>query len=165
VSAKSKPSGIRQGKARHLVTEIILHCSATMTTGWFDDLSFAEKIAEITRWHTDPKPKGRGWRAIGYHWIIDRDGTLARGRQMTEIGAHVVGHNAGSIGICLIGGGGSSKRDRFLENFTREQDTAARRLIQQIKAATPITKISGHNEYAARACPGFFVPEWLQGVM
>lgn len=149
---------IYQGAARHPVNEIIVHCSAT-GPAWMQGARTSAKVAEIRRWHTQQN----GWKDIGYHWIIDRDGTVQPGRKETEIGAHVAGRNSGTIGICLIGGGSSKETDRFEQHFTRQQDEAIRRLIEQIKGRTRIQKISGHNEYAAKACPGFNVSKWLKG--
>lgn len=152
---------IYQGAARHPVREIIVHCSATRPD-WYKSLSLNAKRDEIRRWHTDPPPKGNGWKDIGYHWLIDRDGAVLSGRPETVIGSHVAGHNSGSIGICLIGGHGSSESDPFLRNFTAAQDVTLRQLIAGISARTRITKVSGHNQYAAKACPGFNVPAWVK---
>lgn len=139
----------------NVVDTIFIHCAATRPD-WMDDKPLAEKVAEIARWH-----KAKGWSAIGYHWIIDRDGAVSKGRPETAVGAHAQGHNTGSIGICLIGGHGSSENDAFAENFTPEQDMALRSLIEDIKTRTPIKRIRGHNEVAAKACPGFQVSRWL----
>lgn len=145
------------------IDTIFIHCSATRAD-WMISDSAAEKVAEIRRWHTDPRPKGRGWRDIGYHWVIDRDGTVVAGRKPeSRAGAHVRGHNTGSIGICLIGGHGSSEHDAFSENFTFEQDAALRRLISEIGTRHPISHVRGHNEVAAKACPGFQVSMWWAG--
>ncbi|WP_322893458.1 MULTISPECIES: peptidoglycan-binding protein [unclassified Yoonia] len=159
IAALSSIPGLKviyQGKARHVVDEIIMHCSATRPL-WMSDRTFAERFAEIRRWHV----KERGWRDIGYHWLIDRDGSILPGRAENVIGSHVMGQNSGTIGICLLGGHGSSERDRFSDNFTVAQDTAARWLIDDIKSRTTIKRVSGHNEYAAKACPGFQVAKWL----
>ncbi|MGR3471212.1 MAG: N-acetylmuramoyl-L-alanine amidase [Paracoccus sp. (in: a-proteobacteria)] len=148
---------IYQGSVRHPVREIIVHCAATQPD-WMAGRPLAEKVAEIRRWHTV-----KGWRDIGYHWIIDRDGKVLPGRAETEIGAHTVGRNSGTIGICLLGGHRSSETDAFLENFTQQQDMTLRQTIDAISLRTSITRISGHNEYATKACPGFNVPIWLKG--
>jgi len=145
-----------QGAARHPVDEIIVHCSATRPD-WYRSLSLQAKRDEIRRWHL-----ANGWSDIGYHWLIDRDGAVLSGRPETVIGSHVAGHNSGSIGICLIGGHGSSESDPFLRNFTAAQDVTLRQLIAGVSARTRITKVSGHNEYAAKACPGFNVPAWFK---
>ena len=141
---------IYQGTARYPVTEIILHCADTRPD-WMAGHPLVEKVAEIRRWHVQQ----RGWRDIGYHWVIDRDGAVSPGRRETEIGAHVEGHNRGTLGICLLGGYGASTEDPFAKNFTAAQAAAAKRLIGEIKWRTAIRKVSGHNDYASKACPGF----------
>jgi hypothetical protein len=62
----------------------------------------SEKVAEVRRWHV----QDRGWKDIGYHFLIDRDGTVAKGRPVEQVGAHTMDHNVGSIGISLFGGHG-----------------------------------------------------------
>ena len=143
---------ITQGTASYPVTEIILHCADTRPD-WMAGRPLSEKVAEIRRWHVQQ----RGWRDIGYHWVIDRDGKVAPGRPETEIGAHVEGHNRGTIGVCLLGGYGASADDPFEKSFTAAQATTAKRLIEEIKGRATIRKVSGHNDYAAKACPGFKV--------
>ena len=149
---------IYQGAAKHPVREIIVHCSATRPD-WMAGRPIAERVAEIRRWHL-----ANGWNDIGYHWIIDRDGKVLPGRKETVIGAHTVGRNSGTIGICLIGGFGSAETDRFSDHFTGQQDITLRQMIEAISTRTSIQRISGHNEYAAKACPGFNVPAWLKGL-
>jgi hypothetical protein len=147
---------IFQGSARYLVDEIVVHCSATLPA-WMAGQLLAAKVAEIRRWHVED----RGWRDVGYHYIIDRDGARATGRAETVIGAGVEGHNRGVLHVCLIGGHGSSSTDPFLRNFTAAQDADLRSLIADIRRRTTIARVSGHNEHAAKACPGFNVPAWL----
>jgi N-acetyl-anhydromuramyl-L-alanine amidase AmpD len=140
-----------------IVDTIWIHCSATRPE-WLAGSPLSEKVKEITRWHV-----AKGWATVGYHWIIDRDGTVAKGRDEGTRGAHVANHNIGSIGICLIGGHGSSENGKFLDSYTPEQENALRRLIDDIRGRAQITKIRGHNEVAAKACPGFNVKRWLEG--
>ena len=71
---------------------IVLHCSATK-----EGVPFG--IEDIDRWH-----RQRGFRKVGYHYVIEIDGEIRKGRDIAEIGAHVQGSNANSIGICYIGG-------------------------------------------------------------
>lgn len=115
----------------------------------------AEKVAEIRRWHVEE----RGWRDIGYHFLIDRDGTVATGRPIEQIGAHVRGHNRRTVGICLLGGHGSAVTDKFRDNFTREQRAAVATLIYDLRQKYGWLALRGHNDYAAKACPGFRVDE------
>lgn len=137
------------------INEIIIHCADT-PRDWKSTRPLSEKIAEIRSWHL-----ARGFSDIGYHWIIDRNGEIGRGRPESTMGAHVAGRNSHSIGICLLGGKGTTERDLFHQHFTSTQDLKLRALMKQIRARHSITKISGHNEYAAKACPGFRVGDWL----
>ena len=139
------------------INEIILHCAATKPD-WGANLTPQQQRDEIDRWH-----KANGWSGIGYHYIITRNGTVVPGRPIEKVGAHVKGHNTGTIGICLIGGHGSDANDAFADNFTAQQDFSARKLIDDLKEHFPsIKKITGHNQYARKACPGFQVSEWLK---
>jgi N-acetylmuramoyl-L-alanine amidase len=52
--------------------------------------------------------------------------------------------------------------DKFADNFTPAQDKELRVLIDEWQAKFPdIVKITGHNEYANKACPCFDVSKWL----
>ena len=140
------------------LNEIIVHATATRPD-WWSTRTTAQKVAEVKRWHV----QDRGWSDIGYHFLIDRDGKVVAGRPLQTVGAHTQGHNTGTIGISLFGGHGSAATDAFFENYTPQQDKALRDLITHLRASYPtITKVSGHNEYAAKACPGFNVPKWYK---
>ncbi|RVV99688.1 lysozyme [Mesobaculum littorinae] len=138
------------------ITGIILHCTATRPE-FMDGQTTATKADEIRRWHVE----GNGWSDIGYHYLVDRDGTVATGRPIDRTGAHVRGHNTGTIGISLLGGHGSAETDAFAEHFTDRQDTALRTLLADLQDRFGAVPITGHNDYAAKACPGFNVARWL----
>lgn len=140
------------------ITGIIVHCTATRPQ-WWEGKATAAKVAEIRRWHVEE----RRWSDIGYHYLIDRDGAVVEGRPITRDGAHVAGHNRGTIGVSLFGGHGSSETDLFEENYTPAQDRALRGLIDTLQGRYGPVPVTGHNEYSAKACPGFSVPEWLRG--
>ncbi|MEM9968474.1 MAG: N-acetylmuramoyl-L-alanine amidase [Pseudomonadota bacterium] len=147
------------------ISKIIVHCSATRPA-WMADVSTSAKVDEIRRWHT----VDRGWGDIGYNYVIDRDGTVMIGRDLDkdgdtfdDIGAHTGGHNARSLGICLIGGFGSAANDAFEDHFTEAQNLALRKLISDIEERLGNVAVTGHNDYAAKACPGFKVDRWLHG--
>jgi N-acetylmuramoyl-L-alanine amidase. len=131
------------------ITEIIIHCSATAEGKDFT-------VEDITRWH-----KARGFETIGYHYVVYRDGTVHLGRRLERKGAHCVGHNANSLGICYIGGcaaDGKTPKD----TRTVDQRIALIDLIKELKKQYPNATIHGHNEYAAKACPSFNVKEWIK---
>lgn len=138
------------------ITEIIIHCSATRPK-WMEEYSFAAQVAEIKRWHVEE----RGWSDIGYHYLISRQGKVVAGRPLKRDGVHVKGRNRGTIGICLIGGHGSTDRGKFLDEFTAAQEVALRQLLLDLRDRFGPVAITGHNQYAAKACPGFYVPHWL----
>ena len=123
------------------INKIIIHCSATKEGNNID-------AATIDRWHRD-----RGWRGIGYHYVIKLDGIIEYGRSIYESGAHVKNHNKGSIGICYIGG-----LDDYLDpkdTRTQEQKESLLYLLKTLKKMHPDATIHGHNEFAAKACPCF----------
>lgn len=139
------------------IDTIIVHCTATRPN-WWEDRRPEEKVNEIRRWHVAE----RGWADIGYHALIDRDGTIVEGRPIEKAGAHAQNHNAHSIGISLFGGHGGSQDDKFEDNFTPEQDRSLRKLIAQYRMEYPsITTVIGHNEVSPKMCPCFGVTEWL----
>lgn len=133
------------------VTEVIVHCSDT-PPDWMQGKTIIAKRDEIDRWH-----RLRGFRKIGYHYLIDRDGTTTVGRPPTEVGAHVIGHNSGTLGVCLIGGHSGAAADDFAQHFTSEQKLALCQLIGDIRKRARIVRVTGHNQYAAKACPCFNV--------
>lgn len=129
------------------IRRIIIHCSATkpgMDIG----------VKEITEWHL-----ARGWSTIGYHQVIRRSGDIEPGRSEHVAGAHVAGHNADSIGICLVGG--IDDKGRPDANFTRAQWAALEHLVKQHLVRHPGAKVSGHRDWTdAKACPSFDVRSW-----
>ena len=137
------------------INEIVVHCTATRPD-FMEGKPTSAKVAEVKRWHL-----ANGWSDIGYHFLVDRDGTVATGRPVSVTGAHVAGHNTGTIGISLFGGHGSAETDKFADHFTPAQDEALRELLASLMAKYGIKKVTGHNEYAAKACPGFKVAAWL----
>jgi N-acetylmuramoyl-L-alanine amidase len=140
------------------ITEISVHCAASRPS-WMAGRPGTEKVAEMRRWHMVE----RGWSDIGYHYVIDRDGQVYTGRPIERSGALVNREvNERAAGICLIGGHGASTNDAFEDHYTSEQDVALRQLIAELRAKYPsIKRVSGHNEYANKACPGFNVARWL----
>lgn len=123
------------------IKEIIVHCADTPEGR--DD-----KAADIKRWH-----KAQGWSDIGYHYIIDIDGTIEPGRPLETAGAHCTGHNANSIGICYIGGCDKDMKPK--DTRTDEQKAALLLLLKYLVAKYPGAKIYGHKDFAQKACPSF----------
>lgn len=55
-------------------------------------------VDTIRGWH-----KERGFLDIGYHYVIDVDGSIHKGRPVSKTGAHVEGSNQRNLGVCLVG--------------------------------------------------------------
>lgn len=126
------------------ITEIIVHCSATPEGKDFT-------VGQIRQWHLQ-----RGFRDIGYHYVIYRDGSIHAGRSVAEQGAHCTGHNRNSIGICYIGGvatDGKTPKD----TRTQKQKEALKKLLTSLHARYPQASLHGHREFAKKACPSFDV--------
>jgi len=133
----------------------VVHCTAT-NPSWYADKSAEDVVNEIRRWHVQE----RKWSDIGYSHIIHRDGVIALGRPIERKGAHTRGFNEHSVGIALVGGRGGCSDDAPLDHFTEAQMSSLRKLLDQLKNEHPITKVSGHNNFAKKACPCFDVEEW-----
>ena len=146
------------------ITKIILHCSDS-THGCVND---------IREWH-----KAKGWRDIGYHFVIcngyiDPDfylaplnGSIECGRVFDgdlvlfgkEIGAHALGYNQSSIGICLIGE----------KEFTQEQYHSVYRLIRSLmkKFSIHVSNVIGHYETEqahGKTCPNIDMADFRENV-
>lgn len=126
------------------INEIIVHCTATAEGKDFT-------VADIDRWH-----KAKGWKCIGYHYVVYRDGSVHEGRPVNEVGAHCYGHNQNSIGVVYIGGcaaDGKTPKD----TRTPAQKRGLLNMLAKLKKEYRLPKgsIHGHRDYAAKACPSF----------
>jgi len=139
---------------------LVYHCSAT-------EAGKDYSVEEITVWH-----KARGFRTIGYHFLIHLDGTIDIGRNIHEIGAHAKGKNRNSIGICYIGG---VKDGRPHDTRTTAQIHALRAIDRVLKSMFPEADSVGHRDLSVdlngdgviqrsewmKACPSFDVKTQL----
>jgi len=124
---------------------IIIHCSATPEGR---DVS----TDEIRSWHLD-----RGWSDIGYHFVVELDGTVNDGRPLEISGAHAKGHNSNSIGVCYVGGLDESGEPK--DTRTPEQEKALVELLENLKDQYPEAQIIGHRDVSDKDCPCFDASE------
>lgn len=139
----------------------VVHCTATPEGRDYS-------VQTIRGWH-----KQRGWADIGYHFIVHLDGRVSLGRPITKIGAHVQGHNTGSVGIVYVGGVDATGKPK--DTRTPAQKAALRRLLKDLVAECDITRICGHRDLSpdmngdgkispnewTKACPCFdAIPEY-----
>jgi len=117
--------------------KIILHTAAA---------PFDCSAAEINQWHIE-----KGWRGIGYHFVIRFNGLIEGGRALKFNGAHTIGQNHTGIGICLSG-------DQSIFDLTDSQKSSLKVLVDFLKITYKlgIGCVHGHYEYAPKACPGYF---------
>lgn len=172
---------------------IVIHCSATASGQSMG--AYPAKV--IDGWH-----KARGFKRdaaaakayipdlphIGYHYVVDLDGTVWRGRHRDEVGAHAWQFNAHSVGICLVGGAEREGRytaaqwdalDMLVLTEAAELGVPLLRPTRKATAAAPgyrmVMGICGHRELSPdkngsgliepfeflKTCPGFDVGAWL----
>ena len=117
------------------VTDIIVHCSATPE-------GRNVQLKDIDRMH-----KERGFNKVGYHFIVLLDGTIEIGRNLTEQGAHVSGHNENTIGVCYIGGMDENNK-KAKDTRTNHQKVSLFYLLNVLKKITKNAKISGHRDFS-----------------
>lgn len=117
-------------------------------------------VDEIRKWH-----KARGWSDVGYHFVIRRDGLIEVGRELSKTGAHVKGHNTGSIGICLVGGTEPDGQTPEA-NFEAVQMEALDRLLHHLTRQFDLSDadVYGHRDApgVTKACPAFDVAHWIE---
>jgi len=136
------------------IDAIVIHCSASK-----------DGVAK-SREQLEAEHKARGFRTIGYHYVVEPDGTLMVCRPEADVGAHVEGHNATTIGVCMIG---TQKWDR------RAWDTL-RSVVGSLKRKYPKARVCGHRDFSPdlnkngkvdrnewiKLCPNFDVATWVK---
>lgn len=117
------------------INRIIVHCSDS-------NQKVHDNVGVIETWH-----RQRGFRAIGYHFVITKDGTIHNGRELSMIGAHTHGENTDSIGICLTG------RDRFSNSQFISLGILINRLENQLQKKLSLYP---HRKFSQdKSCPNF----------
>jgi len=132
---------------RNKTDYIVVHCAATKP-------SMDIGADTIRDWHVN----GNGWRDIGYHLVIRRDGSVEKGRDINDSGAHAAGYNSKSIGLCLVGG--MAEDNSAENNFTAQQWTSLLATVKELEVDFPNAKVIGHNEISEKECPSFDVQKW-----
>ena len=86
---------------------------------------------------------------IEYHWYISKEGTAKQARADVDEGAHTIGYNTQSIGICLAG--------NFDATYpTQAQIDSLKKLINDYakKYNIPKANIVPHRKFAVKTCYG-----------
>ena len=129
---------------------IVLHCSGTRATR---EYSFQQCRADHLK---------RGWKEIGYHFYVTRDGQVHPGRPLWQAGAHCKDHNRHSIGICYEGG--LDAAGHACDTRTAAQRQALRHLLTRLHVRFPSAIILGHRDLSPDLdANGRITPdEWLK---
>ena len=141
------------------ITEFVTHW-----TGTFTNQNIGAQ--DVHSWHID-----RNFSGCGYHYIIQRDGKLQRGRPLNIKGAHskAYGHNTYSIGVAFVGGfncpSGTKNPERFLssDSFTEEQWNTYAMFVESFYTVWPGGQAWGHNDTTdqGKVDPGFDVQQYV----
>lgn len=122
------------------INKIIIHCTDTPE-------GREVTVEEIRRWHVEE----RGWSDIGYHFVIELDGSVKIGRPIKRSGAHTKGQNSKSVGIAYVGGANNK------DTRTKQQRQSLINLITTLNEVYPETKnnVFGHKDFSNKFCPSF----------
>lgn len=152
------PSPPKSGRVIHT---LVWHCTAT------------PEGKEFSRADIDKMHRARGFNGIGYHKLIHLDGSVSEGRPESQIGAHVTGHNTGTIGYAYVGGVDAKGKPK--DTRTPAQKATMLRLTQEAIARYDLRAVVGHRDLSpdldgdgqvephewVKACPCFnVIPEY-----
>jgi N-acetyl-anhydromuramyl-L-alanine amidase AmpD len=121
---------------------LVLHCSATRVT------------SDYTAEQLERDHKKRGFRTVGYHFYIRKDGTVTKHRGLLEVGAHCKPYNRCSIGICYEGG--LDKNGKPADTRTPAQTEQIQLLFMRLHKLFPKAHICGHRDLPGttpKECP------------
>lgn len=108
-------------------------------------------VEQLREWH-----KARGFEDVGYHRVIDHLGTVHATRQLTMQGAHCLGCNGDSWGVCVTGD--NTREDR---RWNEAQIAALERLVDAAAELVPGLVVCGHRDAVGgktkTECPGLDV--------
>lgn len=112
-----------------------------------DNIPGSGDVEAFARYHVNDLD----WPGIGYHYVIDADGTIYKCHSADTKSYHVGNHNQFALGVCLVG-------DFSNYSPSDEQYKATIGLVKQLVNAYGIEddKILGHSEfsgYAWKKCP------------
>lgn len=117
------------------INNIVIHCTAG---------SQKQTAADIVRYHRTQL----GWKAPGYHYIIEPDGRIVNTLVEASISNGAKGHNSDSINIAYIGG--VDANGKGIDNRTQAQKDAIVRLLRELRTRYPHARILGHRDIASR---------------
>ena len=133
---------------RNVPVVIITHHTGGTDAAPLADSSFAT-VNDINAWHKARWPdfvSRSGWH-VGYHYVIEKSGKVVQTRNHDEEGAHCLGMNRKSIGVCFAG-------NFDLTLPTPEQIQAWNNLYGELLQQYPNIPTFPHRKYATKTCHG-----------
>lgn len=135
---------------------LVWHCTATVEGKYYDK-------HDIIDWHTSPKPRGRGWKQVGYSKLVLLDGSVDVLNEYNndqwissdEITNGAAGYNSKSVHFCYVGGLGLDEKPR--DSRTQLQVEAMEALTKEFIQQHPQVKVCGHYHLSNKKCPCFDV--------
>ena len=130
---------------------IAIHCSASpITTKVQSILNYWKQVLK--------------WKTVGYHHLIEFDGTVHNLLPIEQVSNGVQGFNSRSINIAYIGGVDDSGKPK--DTRSGSQKFALLELIQKYKAMFPDAVVQGHRDFpnVKKACPSFDVKTEYQNI-
>jgi N-acetylmuramoyl-L-alanine amidase len=105
--------------------------------------------------------KSKGWDGIGYNWFIEKDGKVVKGRDEAKTGAHTIGYNEKSIGICLAG-----NFDSTLPTLSQIESLTKLLREKMAQYSIPVDNIVPHRTFANKTCYGKKLPDgWAKSLV
>ena len=106
-------------------------------------------VGDVDLWHKARWPEFKStlgyW--VGYNYVIEWDGTVTQTRALTEEGAHTIGMNNKSIGVCFMG--------NFDKHYpSAEQMESWDNLYSELRSKYPNLVTFPHRKYATKSCHG-----------
>lgn len=152
--------------AKRKLKYLVIHCTATPE---------GREVTEqnIIDWHINQ----RGWSRVGYHYLIQLDGTIINLHPHDdddwidnwEITNGAKGYNTVSIHIAYAGGCAAKKmKDAkwYPAKDTRTvcQLEAMEQLVKELVDQHTTIKVLGHNQLSNKSCPSFDVQQWAESI-
>jgi hypothetical protein len=112
-----------------------------------------EVIKRIEKYHRNEKR----WAAIGYHYLVGKDGRVYEGRPVQYQGAHVSGSNENNLGISVMGD--------FHRHLPNDRQIAALRAFLDdtlVRYKVGKRRLYGHRDLNRSICPGDALYSWLK---
>ena len=129
---------------KRTITRVFLHCTASDNK----TLKGVTLVEEVNRWH-----QANGWSGVGYHEMIDKEGSVMSARPAERQGAAQLGKdqqgNVGAYAMCIHGNW------EFTTASMEAVVVRCRVIDDAFKLAGLSVTFHGHREIDPKPCPVF----------